>query len=533
MPGDAAEGALGDGDLTNNSAYEARGERVVAVRGVFPLNRQIIRMMRAMNISNPQVALAQLEFQDFEIERQIAVEGSDPWTGDWEKINLGEAFKILDEGSWIDEVVDTSITEGAFTEPLLQLLSGPGGTQKVSALGGGGTPGAGAEAGGDIVDDNDVGDIGDNEDPDNFDFSDLGADNLWGALATHPSVKKYHLTPAGQEEQAMIDEAIAKNVEEEKSKTRKPGSLKGLQRNLRKDRDNTLGSKQDMGKVIRDAKQGMGEDQKFELGVTASGNLLLFRFFDFTVEPGRAYRYRVRLEIVNPNFGKPLQDVEDPSVVQDEFPKTPWSDPTGPVVVSVEGDYFVSNVNEAGAYGPEAVFDLLQWNEKTGTAVHGVLRRQLGQLIDGLADKKTKVVDLGMGGVEERNVEFRTGSVFVDVAGDRKLSRDLHPDLDISFTGMPGIVEQVLLTNEFGDLEPLDSATRDKERKQQIEDHEAFLMDNEAAKGLDAGDDLLDGVDEGETPGGAQGKKGRYRSSRKRPGRRPPGTGVGTPPGQG
>jgi hypothetical protein len=520
IPGDELDGGL-DGGLTNISAFEARGARVVAVRGVFPLNRQSIRMMRAMNISSRQSALAQLEFQSFEIERMTAVEGADPWAGKWEKLDLDEAFKILNEGTWIGDVVDTSITEAAFTEPLLQLLSGPGGdSATTSGLGAG--PGA-PEGGGPKAIEGGMGAI---------DVSMLGADNLWGALATHPSVKDYHLTPEGQEEQNLIDGEILEDIKTQQP-VRKPGPLAKFQYNTRKGRDEMLGDQGAMLQFNRGIKRELGENGQLKRGVTASGKFLLFRFFDFTVEPGRAYRYRVRLIIINPNFGRPLQDVVDPSVVQEEYPKTLWSDPTAAVLVANEGDYFVSKINVAGVNGPEAIFDIFQWNEETGTTVHGVLKRQLGQLIDGLADDKYKpqVVDLGLGGIEERHVEFHTGSVFVDVEGDRRIPKDLHSDLDVPFSGKLGIVDQVLITNEYGDLEPLDSTTRSKKQAQVMADHEAFLEKHQSSAVGAVGGDPLAFEDPTADPTAAdkgKQKKKRYGTSRRK--RRPTG-GAGIQPG--
>jgi hypothetical protein len=57
---------------------------------------------------------------------------------------------------------------------------------------------------------------------------------------------------------------------------------------------------------------------------------LLFRFVDFDVEPGRYYRYRVRLEIRNPFY---KQVTTDPFVALDGTRKTPWSQPSTALLI--------------------------------------------------------------------------------------------------------------------------------------------------------------------------------------------------------
>jgi hypothetical protein len=46
---------------------------------------------------------------------------------------------------------------------------------------------------------------------------------------------------------------------------------------------------------------------------------LLFRFFDYTIEPGRQYRYRVQLMMKNPNFGVDPRHLTDPALAKQRF----------------------------------------------------------------------------------------------------------------------------------------------------------------------------------------------------------------------
>ena len=59
----------------------------------------------------------------------------------------------------------------------------------------------------------------------------------------------------------------------------------------------------------------------------------LFRFFDFSVAPGKRYRYRVRLALVNPNKDIAPQYLERPELAEKELRLTDWSEPSPVVVV--------------------------------------------------------------------------------------------------------------------------------------------------------------------------------------------------------
>ena len=58
---------------------------------------------------------------------------------------------------------------------------------------------------------------------------------------------------------------------------------------------------------------------------------LLFRYFDYNVEPGKHYVYRVRLGLRNPNCDKKPADLKDPELAKAKYVATKWSDPS-PVI---------------------------------------------------------------------------------------------------------------------------------------------------------------------------------------------------------
>lgn len=65
----------------------------------------------------------------------------------------------------------------------------------------------------------------------------------------------------------------------------------------------------------------------------------LVRFLDVTVEPGKIYRYRIKIRMANPNFGRP--DVAWPALANDKDITAPqWTVVEQPVVVPPELHYY-------------------------------------------------------------------------------------------------------------------------------------------------------------------------------------------------
>ena len=59
----------------------------------------------------------------------------------------------------------------------------------------------------------------------------------------------------------------------------------------------------------------------------------LFRFVDFSVEPGKTYQYRIQLWLLNPNFGLKPECLENARTSGEKVIKSPLTEPTPPVTV--------------------------------------------------------------------------------------------------------------------------------------------------------------------------------------------------------
>lgn len=75
---------------------------------------------------------------------------------------------------------------------------------------------------------------------------------------------------------------------------------------------------------------------------------LLFRFLDFDVEPGKIYRYQVKLIVQNPNFNLDQAHLEKPELALRETRDTPWSEPSPPLQVPFVDRYYADDVKGAG-----------------------------------------------------------------------------------------------------------------------------------------------------------------------------------------
>ena len=107
---------------------------------------------------------------------------------------------------------------------------------------------------------------------------------------------------------------------------------------------------------------------------------LLFRYLDFDVQSGYAYRYRVRLKIHNPNFEAlpELLGGADPSIANGQERESPWSNISNPQVVQQTTSYFLEDVGrdpyreerlKENQAVPAAMVSIFDWDTKYGSVV--------------------------------------------------------------------------------------------------------------------------------------------------------------------
>ncbi len=73
-------------------------------------------------------------------------------------------------------------------------------------------------------------------------------------------------------------------------------------------------------------------------------DVVLFRFIDSTVQPGKQYRYHVKLALTNPNYGVTDRYLRNPASRTQKTVYSPWSEPTPLVTVPRDIEIFAGPV---------------------------------------------------------------------------------------------------------------------------------------------------------------------------------------------
>ena len=418
----------------------AHGNRFVSVRAVFPLGDQLDELVKAMH-EQRQKAADFVTFLDFEVERQVAQPGDKPWSGLWEKVDLQATLDLLDRIEFDTDVVDPVFTDSVFTMPLPQRVIGKWKTKLKD----------------------------------------------W---ASHPLIKT--MTDEQAELQAQLNTRLVEESAKKKSEDKfakkgfstKVHDARGLRSQFS---GQANGIVSEMGDMMRQGQMqafnpNLGADELsgamggITNSMTATGNgkmskYLLFRYFDFQVTPGNAYRYRVRMTLLNPNFKRPVEELVDESIAAGEVRVTPWSEPTLHVFVPEEQRLFLAKAEKpkTDAGLPVADIDVYQWFSEAGTTIAAkVVKTQLGQFIAGPC-KDTEVYRPANDTLNKEEIPVFTGSLLADVAAAPTTAGfDLaeHADLklDVKKLNQLTTTDKALVVDRFGQMAILDNKSVTDER---------------------------------------------------------------------
>lgn len=379
----------------------------VSVRMVFDMRRQTELLAEALHIS-PVEAGKYVEFVEYQIERKRQVPGAEPWAGQWETLPLQDIAEILEESAAFDlEIVNPQVVRSAITMPLPRRAAG-----------------------------------------------------RWVvANASHKRLAEFELSP---EEQELIDESNRKLLEEaEKRKAMLPpekAQTKGFRsyQLASNDVNAALGESGSMGVYSsmlsgpgsstaetgapdpNAAKMSKEEKEKMEKllkSTLASGRLLLVRFMDFTCDRGTSYIYRVRLEMINPNFDAPVDSLEQPELAEQKSIFSDWSEPTPPVYVAAPYRYYSQKVDSKPRATEQAHMSVFYENDTAGTPVMATLRVPVGTRIGG--KQLLEVVDLGKNKLENQDVNVKTQDFLTAVSEMPRVPQADFPELKQLFKSIP------------------------------------------------------------------------------------------------
>jgi hypothetical protein len=147
----------------------------------------------------------------------------------------------------------------------------------------------------------------------------------------------------------------------------------------------------------------------------------LLRVFDYSVQPGKKYRYRVKLGLENPNFGVHVRYLKNPGAPENKESirlAKEWTEPT-PVVTVPEGYGVLAGSVEASR-DPWAKL-LLTAIKPDGLVAAAEVRVQRGSVAN--KREKVEVIDPRDGTRQPAaDVDFKTRMVVVDVFGGKMVS---------------------------------------------------------------------------------------------------------------
>ncbi|MEI8383441.1 MAG: hypothetical protein WCJ09_25210 [Planctomycetota bacterium] len=453
----------GPGVQMASSGIEARGKRFVAVRAIIPIKEQVERVMKALNLSYAE-ASSMVEYTDFVLQRQTAIPGPNPWPSDdkWETVNIETALEALRESADFDpDPVPSDLQDAVFTMPLPYRLL-----------------------------------------------------RYWGDLATHPNIKQFRLSEEEMQREMKLQAKLVEEAEKMSAQAQaqqgaqkqgflRPGANGAVVNDMRQMARTAVSSSEGssmMSSMASYMNEGAGGPRMgaadIKTRLTASGRLYLFRYFDFDVEPGMAYRYRLQLKLKNPNFGRPHEEVEHESVRTGEVRETGFSNISNVAAVPQSVQYFVKDVDRGKK--PLTTVSMFEWHSELGTMLADTIEKlAVGNFIG--AKKKSLVLDPATPSFEDKEVTFETNDMLVDAASDIEVAVDQHPDLKLkperSKTARVGAAAEVLVLTNYGELKKLDSGSdvrTEQQLKQGVEEERKgylYLKDapKESGSALDGG----------------------------------------------
>ncbi len=202
----------------------------------------------------------------------------------------------------------------------------------------------------------------------------------------------------------------------------------------------------------------------------------LLRFFDFSVEPGKKYKYRVRLALLDPNqsFGARRVGTEslDSKVIariREEKAKrsksatpyrlTEWSKPSRTVTIPLAGSVNVAGAKPAsGQFNSEPKTTLLVQSfgtDEKGNAIQAAKEKDLERgNVANMTEDTEVLADQGRAIDPYKAFNFQTDITVADIRGGERLSRDATRPARVLLMGPAG---QLFVQDEISDSEVVET----------------------------------------------------------------------------
>lgn len=205
---------------------------------------------------------------------------------------------------------------------------------------------------------------------------------------------------------------------------------------------------------------GMGMGQRMGMGTgmaaRAAGPLVehrLFRFFDFAVDPGKTYRYRIKLVLKNPNAGVPPRFLENYEYAKGATRDADWSQPSSPVTVIAGNRLLAGSVTPGGRAEPTGKLLAKLFDATEAAEIRKIFDINRGSVLNqreieiGLPDSAE-----GTSTKRSATVDFETNAVVLDLFGGEKLAgvRSSNPREE-----SPKVPGHILVLDNDGEIKAL------------------------------------------------------------------------------
>lgn len=153
----------------------------------------------------------------------------------------------------------------------------------------------------------------------------------------------------------------------------------------------------------------------------------LFRFFDFTVEPGKTYTYRIKLVLRNPNYGVPPRFLDNYEFAKGDSREADWSKPSPAVSVIAGNRLLAGGVTVSPGKGePTGQVLAKMFDADKAAEVRKVFEVSRGAVLNkreaeiGLPDPAAPTKKVAA------TVDIETNAVVLDMFGGEKLPNNVR-----------------------------------------------------------------------------------------------------------
>jgi hypothetical protein len=212
------------------------------------------------------------------------------------------------------------------------------------------------------------------------------------------------------------------------------GTAEQAARSVMNDQNATRGQQRQAQRIVEEAETGRKKEQELQEKLSAGPRVRLVDqrvpdqvypnpekegevavwYHDDSVEPGRTYRYRMRVDLLNTYLGR-REALKDPAQAETVALKGEWSLPSAPITVAPKRHFFVAGPK----FGePAARVDVFTWHK--GHWLRETFDVEVGDVIGEVVKVKTGEL-LPTGSVKREDVDFCTGAVVLDLRSDQSV----------------------------------------------------------------------------------------------------------------